>query len=354
MPDQSPESQLLQERSTGIGGSDAHHIHSLPPYGCVRRLWYEKVGVPMDEPREMTNAMRRGQRLEEIAAEFYEEKTGRDVSAANKVRRHPKHPEILAHLDRRILSIDARGPGVLELKVVGQYMFQKIKEEGPPDAYLFQVQHGMLASSWKWGAMGIYWADGDQMLAFDQDGNQKLQESHVAACLDFWRRVKNDDPPPRLNMHTDEHERCASCPWKETCQGPAMAELVERQRETLADPAMIPLMQRYIQIAPLAKKANEELERVEAEIKVAMRDRIEVHVPMPDRLKAPKISFKPQLAWDTKALERDHPELAEKFMRLQWRLGDLTDARPDLARDYKRPSTTRPLRIYTFDKEKKK
>jgi putative phage-type endonuclease len=345
--------QFHAERASGIGGSDAHHVHSMPPYGCARQLAYQKTGVPMDEPKPMTGPMRRGVRLEEIAAEYYEEVTERDVSKVNAVRRHKEHPELLVHLDRRIHAIDSRGPGVLEIKTLGEWAWKKMLEDGMQDYVVMQVQHGMMVTGFRWGSIALYWPDGDKIIPIDQERNEKLIAGHMEACLQFWRIVTKGDLPPRLNMHTDEHERCKSCSWVETCQGPAMAEIVAKHPGTIEDRSLAPLIERYIKIKPLAKQAEAELEKVEAEIKIAMGDRIEVHVPYPGKLKAPRIDFRPATEWDFKKLEEQHPELLQKYMRLEWKAGLLTEERPDLAKDYRRPSTRRALRIYTWEKKEK-
>lgn len=350
--------EFLAERATGIGGSDAHHIHSLPPYGCARRLWYEKRGIPPDAPREMNSVMRRGVRLEDIAAEYYEEVTGRDLINVTKAQRHKKYPQILVHIDRRITAQEKqRGPGVFEAKTVGEYMWRKIKEDGVPDYMLLQVQHAMLATNLKWGALGLYQPDSDGLIHFDVERNEKFLEAHLDACLKFWAAVQQDEPPPRLQMHLDEHERCKTCPWTNTCQGEGMAELLSSAPPTPEhEPRLLPLIAEYRKIKPLVDEAEKELKRVEAEMKTLIGDRVSVSVPMlvPGEKKSVRVDFKPRMEWDIKKLEHDKPELAQQFTRLEWKLGELSEKRPDLAKGYKRAGTMRPMIVYYWKGKEEK
>src|SRR5262245_38151315 len=52
--------KFLEQRKLGIGGSDVAHLFNEPPYGCSRRLWLEKRGIPPDYPESPTDIMERG------------------------------------------------------------------------------------------------------------------------------------------------------------------------------------------------------------------------------------------------------------------------------------------------------
>lgn len=344
---QGSEEAFLSERRTGIGGSDAHHVHSAEPYGCARWLWYEKLGIEPDEPKPMTGPMRRGLRLEEIAADFYEEKTGRALRRVNKVARHPEHPELLVHMDRVIVK-DERGPGYLELKTVGQWMWQQILTDGAPDHFLLQVQHGLMVKGYRWGSFGIYWPDGDQLMSFDVDRNEKLIAGHKEACLSFWRRVRNDDPPPRLDVSDD---RCKSCNRLNTCQGPEMANLLNNfNGKAEEDASLLPILEQYQRIKPIYDQAEEEYERVKAHMRQAMGSRLVVAIPAPGYIKYPQITYKPQTEWDIKRLEVEKPTVMQKY-RTKYDLTALSEEQPHLKNEFRRPSVIRPLRIHEGKKK---
>jgi len=72
----------LQERKTGIGGSDASVVLGVNPYKTIRELWLEKTGLAQD-PEKESGPILRGRVLEPVAADQYAQKTGR------KIRRQP-------------------------------------------------------------------------------------------------------------------------------------------------------------------------------------------------------------------------------------------------------------------------
>ena len=52
--------QFLKERAEILGGSDMVHLLGLEPFGCQRRLCYDKSGIEPDFPEETNADMRRG------------------------------------------------------------------------------------------------------------------------------------------------------------------------------------------------------------------------------------------------------------------------------------------------------
>ena len=61
--------QFLADRLSGIGGSDVADVLSLEPWGCARRLYYEKRQVPPDYADESKEALfERGHVLEPLVA----------------------------------------------------------------------------------------------------------------------------------------------------------------------------------------------------------------------------------------------------------------------------------------------
>jgi hypothetical protein len=69
----------IAERKKAIGGSDIPHLVGLEPFGCQRRLWYDKKGVPEDFPQQTNRHMKRGSAMEEFAVTEYYETTARHV-----------------------------------------------------------------------------------------------------------------------------------------------------------------------------------------------------------------------------------------------------------------------------------
>src|SRR5437773_9144411 len=112
----------LEERRLGIGASDMSDLFQIEPYGCQRRLWYDKRGTMPDYPPEETLAMQRGSELEKIIAERWAREKHTKVFRVHEAIVHSAYPWARAHIDRRILR-DGRGPGILEVKTANQFVF---------------------------------------------------------------------------------------------------------------------------------------------------------------------------------------------------------------------------------------
>lgn len=322
------QTQLEAERAGGIGGSDAHHLFTLEPWGCARRLWYEKSGAPMDHPPTETNLQRRGIELEGLVAQEYASQTGRKIRVVG-MKRHPEHRELLVHVDR-IITIGERGPGVLEIKTMGREEFWRVKREGMRPGYILQLQHAMLVTGAQWGSFAVFHPDSWSLLWWDMERDEEICLRIRDAALPFWARVENgpapsDDVHDKLRRLDPKDRRCATCPWRTTCQGQALLQAAvaagEPNEEVAVDMALAPLVEEYREAQGMVGEAEGLLFTVRARLEAALAGRIAVQTL------GARVYFRPQTAWrwDVKALDRDHPELRDI---------------------YKRESVSRPLRVF--------
>src|ERR1019366_2024927 len=88
----------LAERKKAIGGSDALHLVGLAPFGCQRRLWYDKKGNPEDFPFRGNRHTQRGDVMEDIAKEEYGNITARSIRRV-PWKLHPRIPRVGVHVD---------------------------------------------------------------------------------------------------------------------------------------------------------------------------------------------------------------------------------------------------------------
>ena len=132
----------LNERRSGIGGSDVAAILGISPWRTPVDVWLDKTGQSADEPP--TEAMRIGTELEEYVARRYTEKTGREVRNHNK----------MIHVGCRLGNIDRlvvpEGAKIAAFK--GEIRTDTLLEcktssvdwpDGVPLYYQAQVQHYM-------------------------------------------------------------------------------------------------------------------------------------------------------------------------------------------------------------------
>jgi predicted phage-related endonuclease len=268
------EAAFHAERLSGVGGSDAHHLGSMEPWGCERRLAYEKRGTPRDFPdRELARILARGKRLEAIAAELYTEATGRTLYRIG-VRRVEEAPYLLVHPDRRLQAIDERGPGIWEAKVPGEWAFKKYEIAGLPPAYILQVQWALMVTGYQWGAFCLFWADGWQLLRFDVERNDALCTELEARGHAFWRQVENGPLPDQLP--TDD-PRCGKCGWRFTCLGPA-AERLSTKKDAdaeiveLKDPELERMVDDYVDAREIATQSADVVDAIKEQIKGKLAD----------------------------------------------------------------------------------
>jgi len=341
--------EFLAERQTGVGGSDAASVFSLPPYGCARRLWYEKRGTPADNERDVTGPMIRGQKLEAIIAEEYAERTGRQIEPAPTAR-HPEMPEWMVHRDFITWASEENpapegcaGPGPLSVKTASRDVFFKMKREGLSDGYILQLQSEIGVTAASWGSFVLLWPDGWKILWWDVTRDDELIAYIRKGVENFWHLVQDGPPPDRLDV---SDPRCDGCEYEASCQGAEMQRLIQIQGAIPdADPSLAGLVAEYQEANRIVKDAEEYKSEVAEQLRQSVGDRIKVVVPIAGFRKPATIHFKPNMEWDTERLERERPDIAARF-KCKWDLTALGNGAPHLEKQFKRASTTRPLRVY--------
>lgn len=273
--------ELLADRQTGVGGSDAASVMNQG-YGCRRRLWYEKRGVAPDYPREELPIMRRGSKLEEIIRQEYREATGGRAVHLADVQRNRDYEFLLVHPDGLILDglvfdepndqLDLR-TGVLEIKTMGEWMFRRAKREGLPIDYALQLQWALMVTGFSWGSFAIFHPDSWSLLWFDMERDAELCKVLLREGVAFWGLVENGPEPERLDA---ADRRCRDCGWRTQCQGERLLEAAKAEPvdgEVPYDVSLAGLVKEYRQAAEIEAEATELLEGVKNRLKVALGDR---------------------------------------------------------------------------------
>ena len=321
-----------KDRTKSIGGSDLGAVFNLPPYGCRRRLWYEKVGVARDYPQIETAPMRRGKFFEPIVRDFYMAQTGLEVEPGPIELAFLDRPFSTGQLDGRVRENGTSRPW--ECKVPGERMFIKIKREGMPDEYILQLQKYIHLDGAAAGTFAVFHADSVSMLTFDVALDPMLCNEIRWAEESFWKQVTDGSIPDRLET---VDRRCSACNWRTTCQGAAMLESVKDSGSDIQfDSSLDPLMEEYTQAKEIHDEATALIDGVKARIKEAMGDLPAVQTS------GNRIYYRPQTSkrWDplrlagslTAALSTIHP--------------DATLIATAIASAHKRPSISRPLRVF--------
>lgn len=204
-------SQDPSKRQGYIGGTDIAHVLGLDPYGCARRLWYQKTGATPDREFKMTGPIVAGVAFEAYIAELVKDRTGWNI----RRKRASANGHELQRVDRAIVGHE-RGPGVLEIKTVSDRAYWDWKRDGVPMGYLMQVQWYMHVLGWKWACIAALNRDMGQLDLFEIDARPDLMAS-VAEKVDWFmaHHVDQRIAPPWLE---ERDGRCESCQWEPTCQ----------------------------------------------------------------------------------------------------------------------------------------
>lgn len=204
-------SQDPSDRKHFIGGTDIQHVLGLEPYGCARRLWYQKTGATPDREFKMTGPIVAGVAFEAYIAEMVKERTGWNI----RRKRASANGHELQRVDRAIVGHE-RGPGVLEIKTVSDRAYWDWKRDGVPMGYLMQVQWYMHVLGWTWACIAALNRDTGQLDLFEIDARPDLMAA-VAEKVDWFmaHHVDQRIAPPWLE---ERDGRCESCQWEPTCQ----------------------------------------------------------------------------------------------------------------------------------------
>lgn len=302
------------DRTKGIGGSDIHHLFNIPPYGCRRGLWYEKLGVEADFPFMGNDATRRGKRFERFVIQEYEHERNKTVIVGEKETEFAQGC-FSAHLDGIIYEPYEEGNvthGVLEAKVPGMNAYLEIKKNGLPERYVMQMQWYLGITGYKWGEFAIFWPDGFKFLFFEAKPDEDLIRLLQDAASGFWEdNVKNKEEVLRLPDINDK--RCKSCPWRLKCRGQQFLDEdipmneVDKLPETNE---LIPSIEAYQESKDIYKKAEEYRDTCKEKLLAKMKG----DAAKTSDFYVKKTAIKTK-RWDGKKLEFDHPELIKEYKK---------------------------------------
>lgn len=180
------------ERRTYIGASDVPILIGISPYKTPYDLWLEKTG--QKDPEPPTEVQSWGHRVEQLAADFYSEQTGRRLRRYNKVQRHRQWPFIAANPDRGVIG-ERRG-----VQVKSSW---KPWPDGVPEAYQVQCQIEMAVMEWEADDIALLTGYGGfrpyEVLRDD------LRIHRLITIVRAWwqRHIIDGVPPERTGRHVN-------------------------------------------------------------------------------------------------------------------------------------------------------
>ena len=152
--------QWIENRKSGIGGSDAGAIMGVNPYRGAYSVWADKLGKT--DPVDDNEALRQGRDFEDYVARRFAEKTGLRVRREYGMLRSDVWPWMVANIDRRIVGERAG----LECKTSRDIHMKRYKNGDFPLEYYCQCLHYLAVTGWdKWYlAVLVY---GTDLLTFE-------------------------------------------------------------------------------------------------------------------------------------------------------------------------------------------
>ena len=191
--------EWLEERKTGLGGSDAAAVLGLNPWASPLSVYLEKLGL--SEPKEENRAMRLGKRMEPVILDEYLRETGGKASLNGRLFRHPEFPEILGTPDA-FREDEAVG---VELKWIGDRSASQWGESGTdevPDYYHVQCDVYMAVTNrGAWDLAAII--GGRDLRVYRIERNLALEEELLGRLRAFWRDHVLAQVPPEVDGSAD-------------------------------------------------------------------------------------------------------------------------------------------------------
>jgi putative phage-type endonuclease len=184
-------SEWLQWRNLGIGGSDASVVCGINQYKSTFELWMEKTGQV--EAKQAGEPAYWGTLLEPIVRSEFEQRTGLLVNQEHSILQHPKHKFMLANVDGVVID-PVKGKCIFEAKTANQYKLGQW-ESGVPEEYLLQVQHYMAVTSFE-GAYVAALVGGNKFLWHFIKRDNELIDMLIQLEDRFWQYVTTNTPPP--------------------------------------------------------------------------------------------------------------------------------------------------------------
>lgn len=180
--------QWLEERKTGIGGSDAPTIMGVNPWASKMDLWLDKTGQ-YSEDLDSEPAYW-GTLLEDVVAREYAERTGKKLHRVNQILRHPEYDWMLANIDRRVVGEKAGA----EIKTTNAFNKWPWHEGQVPPYYYAQVQHYLAVTGYELWYVAVL-VGGQKLYSFEVYPSEDYINELIQAEADFWELVQTETPP---------------------------------------------------------------------------------------------------------------------------------------------------------------
>ena len=184
----------LEERRTGVGGSDAATVLGLNPFTTAYELYLDKRGeAPPEDTEFLKEARYWGSVLEQPVCDRYAEETGYKIQKANQLIRSKEHPHMIATIDRKVVGEDRR---------IGFEAKTAARPEGwgesgsaeIPAYIMLQCQHYLAVTGYDMWDLAVLIGNRDYR-SYRINPIEDIIEQLIEAETEFWDRVQNGVAP---------------------------------------------------------------------------------------------------------------------------------------------------------------
>lgn len=314
----------LTEQRNGLGGNDAGAVLGVHPFQSARDVFMSKTSrseLPASRAEEAaTPLMRRGLKLEAIAADEYTEATGIKLQRGHAglpvgILADSERPYLRMNFDRVVMGQKA----LAEIKVVSLKVYAEMRAKGLRQYVWVQGQHYLGVSGYDRMLFIIFSPERWEFLGQDQGGIWVERDDEFISLErerlgEFWHQHVLAGLPPLAAPPSADAEKIPEIPASEivTMDSPAWAEAADLLREARE------IILGGEQLEDVAKKRLQDL-MTEAGAQVAQGGCLKAVHWKPS---------KPRASWDGKAMAphyvsaRNNLEILQAYFReLQEALG---------------------------------
>lgn len=291
--------EWLQNRSKGIGASEAGTVVGLNPWETPYQLWRRKKGL--DGPKAENFAMMAGHILEDAVAQFYQRESGCQIIKASTddfTILDPENPILRVSPDRTFWRSGAKHneaeKSILECKTTQM----QIDADDLPKHWFCQLQMNLGVGEYKDGALAWLTAGrefGYRDIDFDAEFFGWLKGEINTFWIDY---IIGDKEPPAYSAEDVLLKSPLHVAGKEVTATKEILEQIARLKE----------------LKEQNKKLETEQDEIETNLKLFFGDAESIISDNGKTLatwKAPKASEK----FDAKAFQADHPKACTKYIK---------------------------------------
>lgn len=302
--DEEINSQWLEARKSGIGGSDASAVLGLNEYATPMTVWLEKTGKTEAPDLSDKESVYWGTVLEDVIAEEFKKRHPElKVRRLNAMMWSKGYPFMFASVDRVLEDQDGKD-GILEIKTVG-IRKKSDWDDGVPAYYLAQVNHYLAVTGYEYAYVAVLIA-GQEYREYKIERDDEDIVFLVEKEAKFWNYVINDAMPPALAKKVDSE-----------ALGSIYAESDEEYLTILDEdiPELTELQSVTDQIKPLEERKKE------------LSNTIKQRIGSAKGIQTPTLkvtwSRSETSRFDSKGFQKENPDLYNQYVKTSPRDGGL-------------------------------